>query len=328
MKRLLAFALSLISVFALSSCANSPKELTLIAHDSFVMSDELISTFEKSSGYHLNIVRAGDAGAMTNKLVLTKDAPLADVVFGIDNTFAPVATKNKLIDGELTPIDFADVCFNVDLAYFKSHNLAIPDSWRDLSKKEYKNLTVIENPNTSSTGLAFLISTYDGFPPMTAGVIPAIVNWWLALRDNGVKVAASWEDAYYSDFSGSSGKGKYPIVLSYSSSPADEVGDDGKSKTQALLKDCYRQTEYVGVLKNVSNPDGAKALISFMKDKSFQSALPEAMYVYPVDSSVELPSRWAQYAPTAESIIGEKLDIDGKREQWLGDFNWVFDVAP
>jgi thiamine transport system substrate-binding protein len=65
-----------------------------------------------------------------------------------------------------------------------------------------------------------------------------------------------------------------------------------------------------------------------MKDKSFQSALPEAMYVYPVDSSVELPSRWTQYAPAAKSIIGEKLDIDGKREQWLGDFNWVFDVAP
>jgi thiamine transport system substrate-binding protein len=328
MKRLLAFALSLISVFGLSSCANSPKELTLIAHDSFVMSDELISTFEKSSGYHLNIVRAGDAGAMTNKLVLTKDAPLADVAFGIDNTFAPVATKNKLIDGELTPIDFADVCFNVDLAYFKSHNLAIPDNWRDLTKKEYKNLTVIENPNTSSTGLAFLISTYDGFPPMTSGVIPPTVNWWLALRDNGVKVAASWDDSYYSDFSGSSGKGKYPIVLSYSSSPADEVGDDGKSKTQALLKDCYRQTEYVGVLRNAANSKGAKALISFMKDKSFQSALPEAMYVYPVDSSVELPSRWAQYAPAAKSIIGEKLDIDGKREQWLGDFNWVFDVAP
>ena len=328
MKRLLAFALSLISVFALSSCASSPKELTLIAHDSFVMSDELISSFEQSSGYHLNIVRAGDAGAMTNKLVLTKDAPLADVVFGIDNTFAPVATKNNLIDGELTPIDFADVCFNVDLAYFQSHNLAIPDNWRDLTKKEYKNLTVIENPNTSSTGLAFLISTYDGFPPMTAGVIPPTVNWWLALRDNGVKVAASWEDAYYSDFSGSSGKGKYPIVLSYSSSPADEVGDDGKSKTQALLKDCYRQTEYVGVLKNAANSQGAKALISFMKDKSFQSALPEAMYVYPVDSSVDLPSRWAKYAPAAESIIGGKLDIDGKREQWLGDFNWVFDVAP
>jgi thiamine transport system substrate-binding protein len=328
MKRLLVFALCLISVFALSSCSNSSKELTLIAHDSFVMSDELISSFEKSSGYHLNIVRAGDAGAMTNKLVLTEDAPLADVVFGIDNTFAPVATKNNLIDGELTPIDFADVCFNVDLAYFKSHNLAIPDNWRDLTKKEYKNLTVIENPNTSSTGLAFLISTYDAFPPMTAGVIPPTVNWWLALRDNGVKVAASWEDAYYSDFSGSSGKGKYPIVLSYSSSPADEVGDDGKSKTQALLKDCYRQTEYVGVLKNAANPQGARALISFMKDKSFQSALPKAMYVYPVDSTVELPSRWAQYTPAAESIIGEKLDIDGKREQWLGDFNWVFDVAP
>jgi thiamine transport system substrate-binding protein len=143
-----------------------------------------------------------------------------------------------------------------------------------------------------------------------------------------VKVAASWEEAYYSDFSGSSGKGKYPIVLSYSSSPADEVYENGQLKTQALLKDCYRQTEYVGVLKNAANPQGARDLIEFMKDQYFQSSLPQAMYVYPIEKSIALPPRWAKYAPAATSTIGSDLDIDGNRESWLADFNSVFDVAP
>ena len=120
MKRIYSLALTLLTVLGLSSCAQSPKTVTLIAHDSFVMSDDLIGSFEETFKVDLKIVRAGDAGAMTNKLVLTKDNPLADVVFGIDNTFAPVATKNNLIDGELIPIDFADVCFNYDLDYFKS----------------------------------------------------------------------------------------------------------------------------------------------------------------------------------------------------------------
>lgn len=188
MKRIIAVAVAALATIGLMGCANETKTVTLIAHDSFVMSDTLVKSFEETYKTKLVIVRAGDAGAMTNKLVLTKEAPLADVVFGIDNTFAPIAKKNKIIDGELTPIDFADVCFNVDLNYFKSHNLVIPSNWRDLTKSEYKNLTVIENPNTSSTGLAFLTSTYAGFPPMTAGVIPPTVNWWLALRDNGVKL--------------------------------------------------------------------------------------------------------------------------------------------
>lgn len=323
MKRILASLLALFTIVGFSGCASQPKTLTLIAHDSFVMSDDLISSFEETFGYQLTIARAGDAGAMTNKLVLTKDAPLADVVFGIDNTFAPVATKNNLIDGSLVPIDFADVCFNVDLGYFKSHSLPIPQDWRELTSKKYKGLTVIENPNTSSTGLAFLISTHAGFASESA-----THNWWLALRDNDAKIAASWEDAYYSDFSGSSGKGKYPIVLSYSSSPADEVYENGQLKTQALLKDCYRQTEYVGVLKNASNSQGARDLIEFMKGQYFQSSLPQAMYVYPIEKSIALPPRWAKYAPAATSTIGSDLDIDGNRDSWLADFNSVFDVAP
>lgn len=328
MKRI-SILISAVLLLAGCSPTATPKEaVTLVAHDSFVISDQLKTEFEKTSGYQLKIVRAGDAGSMTSKLVLTKDAPIADVVFGIDNTFAPVAKANKIIDGELKAVDYADVCFNVDTEYFKEHDLEIPSDWRDLTKPKYKNLTVIENPNTSSTGMAFLASTYDAFPPATAGVFPSAVIWWLALRDNGVKVASSWEDAYYTEFSGSAGKGKYPVVLSYSSSPADELDSKGNPRTQAIRKDCFRQTEYVGVLKNASNIAGAIALVKFMLSKSFQKALPEAMYVYPIDQSVSIPDSWLRNAAPAITTIGGKLDIAKKRDSWLGDYNWVFDVAP
>jgi len=323
MKRLIAICLG---VLALSSCSPQIQTVTVVAHDSFAISDELIAEFEKDSGYKLSVVRAGDVGAMTSKLVLTKDSPIADVVYGIDNTFSPVATKNEIIDGELKSIDYADVCFNVDLNYFKENNLAIPAHWKELTDPKYKNLTVVSNPNTSSPGLAFLAATYAYLN--NPQDIPEPVWWWLALRDNGVKIAASWEDAYYTDFSGSSGKGKYPIVLSYSSSPAYEVDEQGNPKTQALLKDCFRQTEYAGVLANAKNPDGANAFIAFMLGNSFQSALPESMYVYPIDKSVKLPEAWEKNAKPANSIVGDKLDISANREKWLADFNWVFEVAP
>ena len=319
MKRLIALILLVIS---LTGCVQQNKELTLITHDSFVISDELINQFETDSGYQLKIVRAGDVGALTSKLVLTKDSPIADVLYGVDNTFAPVVIKNSVISGELVPIDYADVCFNVDLNYFEENNLVIPNHWEDLIKPEYKNLTVIENPNTSSPGLAFLASTYGYFKSSE------ISNWWSKLINNGVKVAGSWEDAYYTDFSGSSGQGKYPIVLSYSSSPAYEVDENGKPKTKALLDDCFRQTEFAASLKNGRNNEGSKKLIEFLLSENFQSSLPENMYVYPIRKDSVLPEAWAKNAKPAKSTVGDELDITANRDLWLTEFNRIFEVAP
>ena len=325
MKRI--FALFTVALaLGLTACTNTEAggKVTLVAHDSFAMSDELIAELKETTGIELSIIRSGDVGEMTGKLLLTKDEPIGDVVYGIDNTFATVINANDVLatDSELVPIDFADICFNVDRNYFEANNLVIPDHWKDLTKPEYRGLTVIQNPNTSSTGLGFLVSTFAAFPTEAE-----TTAWWTAFKANGVKIAAGWEDAYYTDFSGSAGKGDYPVVLSYSSSPADEVDEQGNGKTQALRKDCFRQTEYAGVLRNAKNPQSAKVLVEFMLGKSFQEALPGAMYVYPIDKSVTLPESWALRAPAAISTIGGDLDIDKNRSTWLAAYNKVFDVA-
>ena len=318
---LLTVALSL----ALSACTNNAvATVTLVAHDSFVMTDELIAEHKKTVGPKLKILRAGDVGEMVGKLVLTKDAPIGDVVYGIDNTFASVVEENGILGAnKLVPIDFADICFNVDIQYFKAKHLAIPEHWKDLINPKYKNLTVIENPNLSSTGLGFLVSTFAAFSGDAQ-----TTSWWKSFKNNGVKVAASWEDAYYTDFSGSAGKGKYPVVLSYSSSPADEVDENGNAKTVALRKDCFRQIEYAGVLSNAKQPQAGESLIKFMLGKSFQEALPSSMYVYPIDKTVALPESWELRAPAAISTLGGDLDIAKNRSAWLSAYNKVFDVAP
>jgi thiamine transport system substrate-binding protein len=324
MKRIFAL-ITIALTLGLSACSNNEVgSVTLVAHDSFVMSDDLIAEYQKY-GPELNIVRAGDVGEMTGKLVLTKDAPIGDIVYGIDNTFSSVIEENGVLaeTSELVAIDFADICFNVDIQYFEEKNLVIPDHWKDLIQPKYKNLTVIENPNLSSTGLGFLVSTFAAFSNEGE-----TIAWWKSFKNNGVKVSASWEDAYYTDFSGSAGKGKYPVVLSYSSSPADEVDENGNAKTIALRKDCFRQIEFAGVPRNAKNPSGAESMIQFMLGRSFQEALPSAMYVYPIDETVSLPESWALRAPAAISTIGGDLDIAKNRSAWLTAYNRVFDLAP
>ena len=308
-----ALAIVATTAAALTGCsAPATKAVALVSHDSFIIPDNLINQFKTETGFYLEGgAKLGDAGTLTNKLVLTKDNPVADVVFGIDNTFAGVANANGIIDGELVPIDYADVCFNYDKQWFATKGITPPSSWRQLTEPKYKGLTVLENPATSSTGLAFLFSTIaalgeDGWP-----------GWWAELKANDVKVAAGWEDAYYIDFSGSSGHGAYPIVLSYSSSPADEIDDDGLSRTVSMNSECFRQVEYAGVLKNAKNPEGARAFIKFMQSKDFQAALPEANYVYPIVKGIKLPEAWARFAKPADTFVDvSKLDFDANRKAW------------
>lgn len=319
MKRFTAIAVS--GALLLSGCADTSREqtVTLVAHDSFAISDESIAEFEEQSGYRLEILRAGDAGSLTNRLVLTKESPIGDVVFGIDNTFRGVADENEIIDGPLSEVNYSDVCFNYDRVWFEQNKIAPPTSWKDLTDPTYRGLTVVSNPLTSSPGLAFLATTVAGFGE--AG----FESYWQDLKANEVKVAAGWEEAYYTEFSGSAGPGSYPIVLSYSSSPAAEIRDDGKSQTSALLDECFRQIEYIGVLDGAPNKEGAKKLVEFLLSESFQSTMPGLMYVYPVNSDAEIPSEWSEFGQMARSTIGEDLDIALNRVLWQDKWSAIFE---
>ena len=326
-KFITAFAATAFAAVTMTGCATASTnvasstalpELTLVTHDSFAMSKELLAEFKTQTGITVNIVKAGDAGALTNKLVLTKDAPIGDAFFGIDNTFSGVALENKIVSGRLTAIDFGDVCMNYDKAWFTSKGFAAPTSVDQLIQPTYKNLTVVENPSTSSTGLAFLAATVAKYGES------GWQNYWTQLKANGVKVTAGWEDAYYTEFSGSTGKGKYPIVLSYASSPAYEIRKDGTSGTASILDGCFRQTEYAGVLTKAKNPAGALLLIKFMLSKSFQSAIPESMYVYPIVKSTQLPADWAKWATVSDAPLGSDLDINANRKAWLTAWSDIF----
>jgi thiamine transport system substrate-binding protein len=319
LKKVLLFATS--AIFALSGCTvtEPSKVVTLVAHDSFAISDESIADFEQQSGFKLEILRAGDAGSVTNRLVLTKESPIGDVVFGIDNTFRGLADENSLIEGSFEEVTYSDVCFNYDRLWFETNDVTPPSSWRDLVLPKYNGLTVVSNPLTSSPGLAFLTSTVAAFGEDAFG------SFWQQLKDNQVKVAAGWEEAYFTEFSGSSGAGNYPIVLSYSSSPAAEIKEDGKSQTVALLEECFRQVEYVGVLAGARNPTGAQALVDYLLAEPFQSTMPGLMFVYPINPDATVPAEWAEFGSGATSTIGEDLDIAANRSSWQDKWSAIFD---
>lgn len=330
-------ALALASAATLAACGQDTKadakKVTVVTHSSFQVSDNLKKEFEKTSGFKLEIVDGGDGGELVNKLILSKDAPQGDVCFGVDNTYAsrllsqgvidkdrtvdtiPESAEKYLVDNNraLVPIDMGDVAINIDKTYFASHNLAEPKTFEDLAKPEYAKLLVAINPTTSTPGLAWMLATVGHFGA------DKFSDYWKALVKGGAKIASGWTEAYNTDFSAGEGKGAYPIVVSYASSPSYTVSKDGTSTTTAALLDtAFRQVEYAGVLKGAANPAGGQAFINWMLSKAVQADIPKKMYMYPVDSSVQLPEVLAKFGPLAEKPVEVAPNkITAEREQWL-----------
>jgi thiamine transport system substrate-binding protein len=312
--------------------------ITLITHDSFNASKRVMRQFTKRTGVTVEVLPSGDAGAAVNQAILTKKNPLGDVFFGVDNTllsraleedvFLPYKSpglanipKDLQLDprNRVSPVDTGDVCVNFDRKYFADKKLSVPKTLDDLAKPEYKGLLVVENPATSSPGLAFLLATVDKFGP------DGWRAYWERLRDNDVKVVDGWEQAYNTEFSGSAGKGDYPLVVSYASSPPAEVVNaetaPEEPPTGASLDTCFRQIEFVGVLKGTEHEKAAKQLVDFMLSERFQRDMPLQMYVFPARDGTKLPAAFVKYAkvaPRPASLPPE--EIARNRDQWIDEW--------
>jgi thiamine transport system substrate-binding protein len=335
MKRITLFLSSLL--FLIASCApQEPATLTIMTHDSFAVSEEVVKAFEEANNAKLVFLPSGDAGAMLNKAILSKDAPLADLLFGVDNTFLSRALEADIYEtyaspelknipekfkldssNRALPVDYGDVCINYDKAYFAEKKLPIPQSLEDLTKPEYQNLLVVENPATSSTGLAFLLATIAHYGD-------SFTDYWLALRENGVVVVDGWETAYYTNFSASSGQGPQPMVVSYGTSPAAEVIFAEKhldeAPTASILgpDTCFRQIEFVGILKGTQNRALAEKFVDFMLSKQFQEDMPLQMFVYPVNPNAALSETFTKYARAPEQPAFLAADeIAARRDEWI-----------
>lgn len=320
-------------------------EVVILAHDSFSVSKGLFSDFTNQTGYAVRVVKMGDAGEALNKALLSKDAPVGDVLFGVDNAlvhrakaenlFQPYASPNLTgvedrfaapfcADGQMlaTPVDYGYVELNADGAWFKEHNLSLPRDLRDLATPTYAKLTVVENPRTSSPGFAFLLATVDRFG--TTGNY-TYQDFWRELKQNGGKVAPGWEQAYGEDFTqgwSEEGARDRPIVVSYSTSPAfnpmNDYTENATSENLDLPKAAWFQVESVGVLRNAKNPEGAKALVDYMLGRGFQEDAAFTMVVYPVHRDAKAPEEYALYAPEPKqpaSLTPEA--VDQGRDAWL-----------
>ncbi len=325
----------------LSACQNdsatkTPDTISVMTHDSFNISKHIIEEFEKTHQIKIQFLKSGDAGTALNQAILSKENPLADLFFGVDNSFLSRALKADIFEpydslllkdikdelkldpkNRLLPVDYGDVCLNYDKKWFADKKLRPPSSLEDLLLPEYKGLTVVQNPASSSPGLSFLLTTIGHFGEN------AYLDYWEKLRKNDVLAVAGWKEAYWGQFSAAS-KGNRPIVVSYATSPPAEVHFAGKPLPEAptaavVSRGCaFRQVEFVGILKGTKNRKLAEKLIDYMLSKKFQEDIPLQMFVFPANQYASLPEVFLKHATIAKQpVIVSPEKISENREKWI-----------
>ncbi|MGE0817741.1 MAG: thiamine ABC transporter substrate binding subunit [Candidatus Nanopelagicales bacterium] len=319
----------------------APTTVTLLTHDSFALTEQLLTDFEKRSGITVKVVTGGDAGELVNKAALTAGNPEGDVLFGVDNTLlsraleagvfdpyvspaagaVPDALKTAT-DSAVTPVDYGDVCLNIDGSWFADKGIPVPTSLDQLTEPQYKDLLVVENAATSSPGLAFLLATIatygeDGYQ-----------DYWGKLRANGVKVVNGWTEAYEGEYT-AGGKGSRPIVVSYASSPPAEIvyaSDPKPDKpfSSVMESSCFRQVEYAGVLAGTKNPEAARAVVDWLLSPEVQADVPLSMFVFPAVDGTPLPDVFEQWAAKpAAPLTLDPAEIDANRADWVDTWDQV-----
>jgi len=347
MRRIPALALLVAVAFATPAAASGAaptagakpqsETVTLVTHDSFALSQSLLDRFTERTGIAVKILAVGDAGQLVNQAVLTADNPLGDVLFGVDNTFLTRALDAGIFEryrspalagvppalrvgagGRVTPIDYGDVCINYDADWFAKRKLAVPETLADLTKPKYRDLLVVEDPSTSSPGLAFLLATVAEFGDEWAG-------YWERLRANGVTVVDGWEQAYSDEFTGGGGSGDKPLVVSYASSPAAAVvfADPpiDESPIGTMTGSCFRQVEYAGVLAGTEHRAAARTLVDFLLSDAVQSDVPLQMFVYPAVAGTALPKVFTENADAVDDPYAmTPARIGAHRDDWIREW--------
>ena len=318
---------------ATSESGDSPT-VRLVTHDSFSATESVLEEFTGATGITIEVVPSGDAGELVNKSALTAGDPLGDVLFGVDNTFLSRALDADLfvpyestalesvpddleLDAEhrVTPVDLGEVCVNYHRDAYAG-SVAPPVRLEDLTEPEYRDQLVVENPATSSPGLAFLLATIERFGE------DGWEDYWLALKQNGVEIVAGWEEAYNGSFSGGAGQGDRPLVVSYASSPPAEVhfaeAPIAEPSTAVMEDGCFRQIEFAGILRGTARLEEAQKVVDFLLSEEFQADLPLNMFVFPAREGTPLPEVFERFAARpAKSVSMDPQRIEEGREQWL-----------
>ena len=262
--------------------ANRPV-LTVYAPDYFVSEwgpgPSIEEAFEKTCGCDLKF----SAGDLVPRLILEGSSTEADIVIGLNTDvtkkaretglFAPNEQSNeslflpiKWIDNTFLPFNWSYVSF----VYDETKISQPPKSFEDLANMKDAKI-VIQDPRSSISGLALVLWIKEVYGDKAE-------EYWSKLAPNILTVTKGWSEAY-----GLFTSGEAEIVLSFNTSPAYHISEEGDQTKKAAIFDegHYAYFELVGKLRNSDQPELAEKFMKFVLSNEFQTLIPFTNWSYP-----------------------------------------------
>ena len=218
----------------------------------------------------------------------------------------------------MIPFDYGYVDFVYDA---EKINFKEPISLMDLTKPEYQDKIIIEQPGLSSPGTQLLLWTKAALSDDDFNI------FWDKIQNNILTIVPDWNTAYYSMFM----EGEAPIVLSYLTSPAYHIDQEQITKYQAIpIKEGYfRQIEGAGITQNAQRPQLAKKFIDYLLTNDVQNKIPTTQWMFPVlGDQTTWPAAYSQIiAPSTDQILTITPDVlNSNYNTWLNDWNKLFNL--
>lgn len=323
-----ALALVVLAAPALAEEGGGKPVLTVYTYESFVPEwgpgPKIEAAFEAVCGCDLQFVGLEDGVAILNRLKLEGETTDADVALGMTTDLVPELKATGLFTAsgaDLSAIEvpggFSDPVFvPFDYSYlafvYDTETIANPPrSLDELVTGDPEQKIAIEDPRTSTPGLGLLLwmkAVYGDEAPAK----------WRQLSERILTVTPGWSEAY-----GLFTQGEVPMVLSYTTSPAYHMIEEGTDRYQAagFEEGHYLQIEIAGRLKTSDQPELAAAFLQFMLSPEVQTILPTTNWTLPViELDRPLPAAFDRLVDVEKPLLIDPETVAQNREAWTQEW--------
>jgi len=233
---------------------------------------------------------------------------------GILMSYRPINWKK--IKREFVPKDFYATPFDfgaIAIVYNTESVKRPPESFDDLLDPRFEKRLVVEDPRTSSTGLAFLLWTIAVYGD-------DFTSYWKKLKRSILTVTPGWDEAFEMLESGEA-----DMMVSYATDGAYSQYYYGSSKFMPVVmkEGAYVQVEYVGIVKYTDDLELAKRFVEFMLSDRVQKEIPLNQWMFPV-VDVKLPEVFEKYTPKLGKILSvDPVKVEENLNKWLKEWTRV-----
>lgn len=201
----------------------------------------------------------------------------------------------------------------ISLVYDESA-VETPETFEDLTSREYESEFVVQNAQDSDPGQAFLLWTIDEYGD------DGYLEYWEDLQDNDVMIGDSWDDTYYGPYDNEDRS----VIVSYSTDQVFYAGGDLTRHQVAFLDGKgYENHEGMAVFADSANADLAHDFMDFVLTSEAQAAIAEKNVQFPAvaDEHVDLGEDFYDHAlEPDESVTFTYDELEGSLSGWVDEW--------